>query len=203
MGLRQTLLKPIAAVAGANARRQGRALTRACHNAPAAQDALLQRLLSAFGQSDYSRDHKLASVKTYADFCKAVPVAGYDYIKPYIDRMRNGDFSEGLAAVREKTTFGYIDTSGRTVIKPQFDLAGAFGGGLAPVKIGEKWGYVDTTGALTIEPQFDDAGAFIDPTQGENAGAAARTPSRFTPRAKLIGTGVLLVGGIVVLVLVL
>lgn len=112
MGLRQTILKPIAAVAGANARRQGRALTLACHNAPAAQDALLQRLLATFGESDFSRDHDLASVKTYDDFRKAVPVAGYDYVKPYIDRMRNGDFSAMLNPGEKPLMFSM--TSGST-----------------------------------------------------------------------------------------
>lgn len=57
-------------------------------------------------------------------------------------------------------TYGYIDTTGRYVINPQFDEAGDFHKGLALVKFGGKWGYIDTKGCYVINPQFDDAEDF-------------------------------------------
>ena len=44
-------------------------------------------------------------------------------------------FSEGLAAVRLNWKWGYIDTTGRWVVKPQYDIAGDFHDGRARVAI--------------------------------------------------------------------
>lgn len=58
-----------------------------------------------------------------------------------------------LYPVRVNGKEGYIDATGRIVIKPQFDeVESSFSEGLAPVKIGNKWGYIDKTGRiLTVE----------------------------------------------------
>lgn len=42
--------------------------------------------------------------------------------------------------------FGYIDKTGKMVIKPRFDVAGSFEGGLATIKIGGKEMTIDTQG---------------------------------------------------------
>jgi hypothetical protein len=63
-------------------------------------------------------------------------------------------FNEGLAAVRVKGRFGYIDTNGDMVIDPQFDLAGSFSLGLAEVLVGEHTGVIDRAGKFVIEPRF-------------------------------------------------
>ena len=42
-------------------------------------------------------------------------------------------FSEGLAAVREKDTYGYIDEKGNYVIAPQYEMAESFSSGVAVV----------------------------------------------------------------------
>jgi hypothetical protein len=56
-------------------------------------------------------------------------------------------FDHGIAIVRvgdEKTgKWGYIDRTGKYLVKPQFDEARAFGkDGLARVRIADKWGYI-------------------------------------------------------------
>ena len=56
--------------------------------------------------------------------------------------------------------WGYIDTTGKTVIKPQFDGAKDFSEGLAAVKVGGSWGYIDKTGKMVIKPLFDEAHGF-------------------------------------------
>lgn len=67
-----------------------------------------------------------------------------------------GAFSEGLAcagvAELGDELYGYIDKTGKYVIKPQFDYAGEFIGGLAKVSVTDlesfksKTGYIDKTG---------------------------------------------------------
>ncbi|MFZ5596755.1 MAG: WG repeat-containing protein [Bacillota bacterium] len=65
-----------------------------------------------------------------------------------------GDFSEGMAAVRDNSdkmdinhkNFGYIDKTGKMVIKPQFIFAEKFDGGLAHVGDESGTGYIDHAG---------------------------------------------------------
>lgn len=59
-----------------------------------------------------------------------------------------------LYPVRVNSKEGYIDATGRIVIKPQFyEIVKNFSEGLAPVKIGEKWGYINKIGRIIITPQ--------------------------------------------------
>jgi hypothetical protein len=67
-----------------------------------------------------------------------------------------------LFPINKNGKFGYIDRTGKIVIKPQFDVAGGFSEELAKVKIGSKYGYIDTTGKVVINPQFDDAFEFSE-----------------------------------------
>jgi hypothetical protein len=71
-----------------------------------------------------------------------------------------GDFSKGLAPVRDSGLVGFIDSTGKTVVEPRFAFAGRFQQNRAPVLWEGKWGYLDTSGRLAIAPAFDWAGAF-------------------------------------------
>jgi hypothetical protein len=95
------------------------------------------------------------------------------------------EFSEGLAAVAVpsrpllnppgkagagkdklgRRKYGYIDASGKVVIKPQFCNAGDFSEGLAWVLTHyeegcAKFGYIDKTGELVISDVYSIAGSF-------------------------------------------
>jgi hypothetical protein len=63
-------------------------------------------------------------------------------------------FSEGLAAVRVKGRFGYIDETGTLVIAPRFVEAGAFRGGYAEVRIDGASGIIDRHGQLVVPAAF-------------------------------------------------
>lgn len=76
-------------------------------------------------------------------------------------------FSEGMARVKIKGKWGYIDKSGKVIINPIYDDAKEFKDGLAAVaKIDEKkkekqWGFIDKSGAVKINFQFvEDKGKF-------------------------------------------
>ncbi|HXG65410.1 MAG TPA: WG repeat-containing protein, partial [Blastocatellia bacterium] len=58
---------------------------------------------------------------------------------------------------------GYIDRTGRFILRQLFEAAGGFSEGLADVKIlGDRWGYIDTAGKMVIEPQFDETTSFTE-----------------------------------------
>lgn len=57
---------------------------------------------------------------------------------------------------------GFVDSSGKWIIEPQFDKARAFTDGLAPVVVGKEWGFINAKGEMVIEPQYRDAEVFSD-----------------------------------------
>lgn len=73
-------------------------------------------------------------------------------------------FSEGLAriALENFTKWGFIDHTGKVVIKPDYENAWEFSEGRAAVRLKGKWGYIDKEGKLAIQPQFDDAESFSE-----------------------------------------
>lgn len=77
-----------------------------------------------------------------------------------------GVFHEGLAVIKIKDKFGYIDINGKTVINPQFEGIKNFSDGIAAVSIKKDkdseavWGYIDKKGKYIINPQFKSANSF-------------------------------------------
>lgn len=75
-----------------------------------------------------------------------------ELIDPRVEDISRVAYSEGLAEVSSGEKHGYVDTSGRYVLNPQFDYAQPFIDGLAwvvanPNDSGEvKVGYIDKTG---------------------------------------------------------
>ncbi len=84
------------------------------------------------------------------------------------------DFYEGLAAVKVNNAWGFIDSSGKMVIQPQFNPYQAqfnsyFSEGLVAINrtsaqksgiagndpAGTRWGFADRTGKVVIQPQFE------------------------------------------------
>ena len=67
-----------------------------------------------------------------------------------------------LILVEHNGRFGFIDNTGKTVIRFRYRGARKFSEGLAPVKLGRKLGYIDETGKMVIPPQYSDAGEFSE-----------------------------------------
>jgi len=70
------------------------------------------------------------------------------------------EFSEGLALVEKDLKFGYIDSTGQTVIDYRFYDAGDFHEELAYASIGGKYGFINKKGEFVIQPQFQVAREF-------------------------------------------
>lgn len=76
-------------------------------------------------------------------------------------------FSEGLAPVKVKGKYGFIDRSGQMVIPAEYDaVVGGFFQGLAPVKQGQRFGYLRPDGTWAFEPRFTMAQIFSDGRAG-------------------------------------
>jgi hypothetical protein len=59
------------------------------------------------------------------------------------------DFSEGVVPFRKQFgEWGYINTAGKVVIRPQFNWAGNFTGGIAPVLASGRCSHIDKTGKV-------------------------------------------------------
>lgn len=84
MGIKSILARPLAALAV-------RQINRWKNNPLAAQEKVFRMLLSKGVQTTFGRDHQFSVIKTYEDFKKQVPVADYEALKPYIDRVVNGE----------------------------------------------------------------------------------------------------------------
>ena len=54
--------------------------------------------------------------------------------------------NSGLFPVSNNRKYGYIDKTGKMIIKPQFDYATVFSEGMAHAKIEGKRGFIDKTG---------------------------------------------------------
>lgn len=127
----------------------------------------------------------LAAVSTN-DSAGGVAVGEWGYInkrgqlviKPIFSAANS--FSEGLAAVEKgrKDAFyeesgetfrkvipgkwGYIDSTGKQVISPKFDLANSFSEGLAAVKVKDKCGYINKLGKAVVKRRFSACADFSE-----------------------------------------
>lgn len=82
-------------------------------------------------------------------------------IEPIFEKA--GPFVGGrYAAVKLNGKWGYIDTTGAWLVKPQFDMAQEFHDDMAVVRVEEKHGYINLKGELVIEPQFEVAYPFTE-----------------------------------------
>ena len=55
------------------------------------QQKVFRELIEKASATAFGKDHNFSSITTYEDFKKAVPIRDYEDLKPYIDRVRNGE----------------------------------------------------------------------------------------------------------------
>lgn len=84
MGLKAALSKPFAAfvVKGINKWKK---------NAVKAQEDTLIKIIKGAKHTTFGKDHGFASIKSYKDFKKLVPIRDYEELRPYIDRVVAGE----------------------------------------------------------------------------------------------------------------
>lgn len=55
------------------------------------QNRVLARLLNRAKNTEWGKKYDYASIRTYEEFRSRVPVQTYDEVKPYVERLRNGE----------------------------------------------------------------------------------------------------------------
>lgn len=96
-----------------------------------------------------------SATSTFAQKGKSKPKkkSGYDFQGPYY---------EGLARVKTKLKWGFIDSTGNVVVPLKYNEVTNFDGGVAKVRVGTKWGLIDNKGTVLRKPTFDGIGEFVN-----------------------------------------
>ncbi len=85
----------------------------------------------------------------------------YNIIDNYGERIYRvaigGKYRDGVLSGEK---YGFIDTSGNILLKPEYDEVGAFNGGVAYVKKGSLYGYIDETMQFVAPCRYSSVGAF-------------------------------------------
>ncbi|HEY3787761.1 MAG TPA: GH3 auxin-responsive promoter family protein [Urbifossiella sp.] len=111
MSLKRFLLVRLGRVLTAPVRRKLRQFEAACLDPQSVQTALLQQIIRKQTDTGFGRDHHFGSIRTVADYRKNVPVAPYEYVAPYIERVQKGDTRALLA---DQRVLMFALTSGTT-----------------------------------------------------------------------------------------
>src|SRR5947209_17630013 len=108
--LRNVILKIVAIPV----RRRLAAFEQATKKPQAVQADLLRRILAHQAYTLFGKHHHFSTMHTLEDFRKIVPVRGYDYIEPYMQRVLKGE-TKALLADRKIHMFAM--TSGTTATR--------------------------------------------------------------------------------------
>jgi hypothetical protein len=84
MSFLSTISKPIASYTANQLRHDAM-------NAVALQEKIFRKLIRKASHTAFGKDHWFKEIKTYDDFTSRVPVRDYEAMKPYIERMLNGE----------------------------------------------------------------------------------------------------------------
>src|SRR5947209_18287274 len=95
--LGRILVKLLARAIAPSVRRKIRAFLEATHRPEEVQRELLRRILAYHADTDFGRDHGFRSVANAADYRRQVPHAPYEYVGPYIERVKKGQTGALLA----------------------------------------------------------------------------------------------------------
>ncbi|TWU13644.1 GH3 auxin-responsive promoter [Symmachiella macrocystis] len=93
-------------------RRQVASFVKATQNSRGAQNAVLKRLIALNADSDFGREHGFSEIRNVADFRARLPISDYEYFRPYIERLKNGESSALLGPQNRLLMFAL--TSGTT-----------------------------------------------------------------------------------------
>src|ERR1700733_7705537 len=85
-----------------------------CYRPESVQRDLLLQILSQQAATGFGKDHGFAGISDFAEYRKHVPVAPYEYVSPYIERVTRGETS---ALLSESKVLMFALTSGTTAAR--------------------------------------------------------------------------------------
>src|SRR5262245_6034919 len=85
-----------------------------CERPQAVQESVLQQTIGLQSDTQFGRDHGFSGIRTVADFRRQVPVAPYEYVQPYIERVQKGQIQALLA---DDAVHMFALTSGTTAAR--------------------------------------------------------------------------------------
>jgi hypothetical protein len=112
--LRIALIYTVGKLVAWPTRRRFRGFTRACADPRTVQEELLHSILSLQAETGFGRDHHFAGIRTVEDFRRNVPVAPYEYVQPYIEKVQRGDLR---ALLTDDKIHMFALTSGTTAAR--------------------------------------------------------------------------------------
>ena len=124
MNLRRTILRLAAFLAGRRAAGQVRAFLAAHEQTRQVQDRLLDELLRTHAQTAFGRDHGFRRIRSYDEFRTAVPLATYETLRPYMQRVLRGETTALLPAGEAVLMFSM--TSGTTGLPKHIPVSARF-----------------------------------------------------------------------------
>ena len=83
------------------------------------QDDLLRSILAFQRDTGFGKDHGFARIATLADYRRQVPVAPYEYVAPYVERVMKGEVDALLA---DKEVLLFALTSGTTASRKHIPI---------------------------------------------------------------------------------
>jgi hypothetical protein len=111
---RQLFILTVGKVIAWPIRRRLRAFDLAVESPEAVQQELLRSILRHQADTQFGRDHYFADIRSLAEFRRNVPVAPYEYVEPYIERVKRGDTR---ALLSDPAVLMFALTSGTTAAR--------------------------------------------------------------------------------------
>jgi hypothetical protein len=95
---------------------------RALREPEQAQQQILRRILEANSESEYGRAHGFHGIRDYAQFRERVPIVDYEYLQPWIERIRGG----GQCVLTREPVNRLVPTGGSTAGRKLIPYTAAF-----------------------------------------------------------------------------
>jgi hypothetical protein len=112
--LRIALIYTVGKLVAWPTRRRIRTFELACDNPQKVQEDLLRSILALQTETGFGRDHRFDQIQNVADFRRSIPVAPYEYVQPYIEKVQRGDLQ---ALLTDDKIHMFALTSGTTAAR--------------------------------------------------------------------------------------
>ncbi|QVL31180.1 GH3 auxin-responsive promoter family protein [Telmatocola sphagniphila] len=116
---RRLLLRTAGRLVARPIRRRLNAFVATTHHPETAQSDLLQRIIAKQRDTGFGRDHGFSTIRTVEDFRRQIPVAPYEYVAPYVQRVQKGETS---ALLSDPQVLMFALTSGTTASRKMIPI---------------------------------------------------------------------------------